>query len=38
VLEALESFEAPAGGGKDNGVKASATVGAPRSGGKSSDG
>ena len=36
VLEALESFEAP-GGGKDNGVKAGATVGAPRSGGKSSD-
>lgn len=37
VLEALESFEAP-GGAKDNGVKAGATVGAPRSGGKSSDG
>ena len=28
VLEALESFEAPPGG-KDNGVKAGATVGAP---------
>jgi F0F1-type ATP synthase membrane subunit b/b' len=36
VLEALESFEAPSSG-KDNGVKAGATVGAPRSGGKSSD-
>jgi hypothetical protein len=31
VLEALESFEAP-GAGKDGGVKAGATVGAPRSG------
>ena len=36
VLEALESFEAPSG--KDSGVKAGATVGAPRSGGKSSEG
>ena len=36
VLEALESFEAPSTG-KDNGVKAGATVGAPRTGGKSSD-
>jgi hypothetical protein len=33
----LESFEAPASG-KDGAVKAGATVGAPRSGGKSSEG
>src|SRR5262249_26965965 len=37
VLEALESFEAPSGG-KDGGVKAGAAVGAPRSGGKTSEG
>ena len=37
VLEALESFEAPSGG-KDGGVKAGAVVGAPRSGGKASEG
>ncbi len=37
VLEALESFEAPSSG-KDGGVKAGATAGAPRSGGKSSEG
>jgi F0F1-type ATP synthase membrane subunit b/b' len=37
VLEALESFEAPAGS-KDGGVKAGAAIGAPRSGGKPSDG
>lgn len=36
VLDALESFETP-GAGKDGSAKASATVGAPRSGGKSSD-
>lgn len=39
VLEALESFEAPSGGGgKDGGVKAGATAGATRSGGKGSEG
>ncbi|MDQ0833467.1 hypothetical protein QF032_005311 [Streptomyces achromogenes] len=37
VLEALESFEAPPGS-KDGGVKAGAAIGAPRSGGKPSDG
>ena len=37
VLEALESFEAPASG-KDGGVKAGAAAGATRSGGKPSEG
>jgi hypothetical protein len=37
VLEALESFEAPTAA-KDGGVKATATAGATRSGGKSVEG
>ncbi|MEU1168003.1 hypothetical protein ABZ372_50485, partial [Streptomyces sp. NPDC005921] len=37
VLEALESFETPSAG-KDGGVKAGSSVGAPRSGGKASEG